>query len=148
MKRLNVISMFLTFLTLITIIFSLGMTSQGKADIVLSQLKSEKELKDAKQWMVIKERKCDYLILASQTSAKQFSKDKAKIVNMYSEYFTYSVPASSDYNMFHATDKNGDLHIKAVNVDPQDTGIFENHTKVANSVQIYNTLRGVAKAIK
>ena len=150
MKRLNVTSMFLTLLTLMTVIFSLGMTS-CKADTVLSQLKAEKELKDAKQWMVIKERKNDYLILASQTSEKQFSKDKAKIVNEYRRCgfpSPYSIPASSDYNMFHATDKNGNLHIKAVNVDPQDTGIFGNYTKIANSVQIYNTLKRVAKTIK
>lgn len=75
MKRLNVISMFLTLLTLITVIFSLGVTS-CRADTVLSQLKTEKGLRDAKQWMIIKEKKHDYLVLASRTSAKQFRKDK------------------------------------------------------------------------
>lgn len=93
------------------------------------------------------------MVLASQTSVKQFNKDKARIVNLYvkDSYIdtcNSPLPASSDYNMFHVTNKNGDLHIKAVNIDPQDTGFFGDYKKVANSVQIYNTLRGVAETIK
>lgn len=49
------ISIFVTLLTIMTVIFSLEVTN-CKADTVLSQLKAEKELKDAKQWMVIKEK--------------------------------------------------------------------------------------------
>lgn len=126
--------------------------SASSASSVYSALKKEKGLTDAKQWMVIKENKHDYLVLANQTSAEQFRKDKAEFVNEYSKCgfpsIPYSVPASSDYNMFHVTDKNGDLHIKAVNIDPQDTGFFGDYKKIANSVQIYNTLKRVAKTIK
>lgn len=154
MKRLNVTSMFLTLLTLMTVIFSLGMTS-CKADNVLSQLKAEKGLKDAKQWMVIKEKKRDYLVLANQTSAEQFKKDKVKVVNeiLSSKGISYS----SDYNMYYIKVKPWRTYVEAVNVDPRkELSIaciwetpFKNSCNVAaNSVQIYNTLRGVAKAIK
>lgn len=67
---------------------------------------------------------------------------------MYNEYFWYYVPVSSDYNMFHVTDKNVNLYIKAVNVDPQDIGIFRNRSKIVNSVQTYNTLREIAETIE
>lgn len=153
MKNQKVISIFVTLLTLMTVIFSLGMTS-CKADAVLSQLKTEKGLKDAKQWMVIKEDVShDYLVLASQTSTRKFRKDKARIVNGYMSNIIppYLVPASSDYAMYHVIDKDNDLRIKSVNVDPGDTNWWDtdNHNQeIANSIQIYNTLRGVAETIE
>lgn len=128
--------------------------SASSASSVYSALKKEKGLTDAKQWMVIKEDVShDYLILASQTSTHQFRKDKVRIVNGYMNNTIppYLVPASSDYDMYHVTDKNKDFRIKPVNVDPGDTNCWDsdNHSQeIANSIQIYNTLKRVAKTIK
>lgn len=52
----------------------------ASARTVYSALKKEPGLKNAKQWMVVKEDKHDYVVLASQTNAERFKKDKIKVV--------------------------------------------------------------------
>lgn len=121
---------------------------------VYSALKKESGLKNAKQWMVINEKEHGYLVLASQTSAKSFSEDKINIIDSITGGSVVS--ADADYNMYHVKIKEGSIHIKAVNVDPRNSDdtfwdfIFE-HSRIysiANSVQIYNSLKEVAKVIK
>lgn len=122
---------------------------------VYSALKKESGLTDAKQWMVIKEHKHDYLVLASQTNVKQFRKDKAKIVtilgNPPSSPNDGKIPNSPDYDMYYVKAKKEKTHVKTVNIDPykeEDQFWESDYVKVANSVQIYNSLREVAKVIK
>lgn len=128
--------------------------SASSARSVYTALKKEPGLKDAKQWMVINEKEYGYLILASQTSAKNFRDDKISIVNLISG--GSDVSADADYNMYHVKDKDGAIHVKAVNIDPRDSDnllaelLFEQSKvdSIANSVQIYNSLKEVAKAIE
>lgn len=128
--------------------------SASSARSVYAALKKEKGLADAKQWMVINEKEHGYLVLASQTSAKSFSEDKINII--YSITGGSVVSADADYNMYHVKIKDGSIHIKAVNVDPRNSDdtfwdfIFK-HSRIysiANSVQIYNSLKSVAEVIK
>lgn len=128
--------------------------SASSVRTVYSALKKEKGLADSKQWMVINEKEHGYLVLASQTSAKNFVDDKESIVDAITGGSDVSI--SSDYNMYHVKDKDGAIHVKAVNVDPRDSDnlfaeLFFERPKldsIANSVQIYNSLREVAKVIK
>lgn len=128
--------------------------SASSACSVYAALKKEKGLADAKQWMVVKEDKHNYVVLASQTSDKNFRDDKESIVDAITGGSDVSM--SSDYNMYHVKDKDGAIHVKAVNVDPRDsdnlfTELFFERSKIdsiANSVQIYNSLKEVAKVIK
>lgn len=114
----------------------------------------EQERWDAKQWMVINEKEHGYLVLSSQTSAKNFRDDKESIVDAITG--GSDVSADTDYNMYHVEDKDGAIHVKAVNVDPRDSDntfwelIFEQSKvdSIANSVQIYNSLKEVAKVIE
>lgn len=120
---------------------------------VYSALKKEPGLKNAKQWMVIKEYKHDYLVLASQTSVKQFRKDKAKVVNIIEKSNAdKNVPNSADYDMYYVKAKKDKTHVKAVNVDPNEEKQLslnaDANTMAANSVQIYNSLKEVAKVIE
>ena len=104
--------------------------------------------------MVINEKEHGYLVLASQTSAKNFVDDKESIVDAITGGSDVSV--DTDYNMYHVKDKDGAIHVKAVNVDPRDSDdifgefIFERSKidSIANSVQIYNSLKSVAEVIK
>ena len=58
--------------------------------------------------------------------------------------------------MYHVKDKDGAIHVKAVNVDPRDSDnalaefLFEQSKidSIANSVQIYNSLKEVSKVIE
>lgn len=156
MKRKKVIMNFVMFLA-IALIGTATMGCNVKAasvSSVYSALKKEPGLKDAKQWMVINEKEHGYLILASQTSAKNFQDDKESIVDAITGGSDVSI--SSDYNMYHVKDKDGAIHVKAVNVDPRDSDnlfaeLFFEKSKldsIANSVQIYNSLKEVAKVIK
>lgn len=118
--------------------------SASSARSVYAALKKEPGLTDAKQWMVINEKEHDYLVLASQTSVKQFRKDKAKVVNIIEKpNADKNVPNSADYDMYY---------VKAVNVDPneekQPSLNVDANTMAANSVQIYNSLKSVAEVIK
>lgn len=120
---------------------------------VYSALKKEPGLKNAKQWMVIKEYKHDYLVLASQTSVKQFRKGKAKVVNIIEKSNAdKNVPNSADYDMYYVKAKKDKTHVKAVNVDPNEEKQLslnaDANTMAANSVQIYNSLKEVAKVIE
>ena len=156
MKLKKVILNFVMFLT-ITLIGTGAMGCNAKAASarsVYSALKKEKGLADAKQWMVINEKEHGYLVLSSQTSAKNFRDDKESIVDTITGGDVVS--ADTDYNMYHVKDKDGAIHVKAVNVDPRDSDnlfaeLFFEQSKVnsiANSVQIYNSLKEVAKVIK
>lgn len=156
MKLKQVILNFVMFLAIALI----GTGAMGcnvkaaSARSVYAALKKEPGLADAKQWMVINEKEYGYLVLASQTSAKNFRDDKESIVDAITGGSDVSI--SSDYNMYHVKDKDGAIHVKAVNVDPRDSNnlfaefIFEQSKidSIANSVQIYNSLKEVAKVIK
>lgn len=156
MKLRKVIMNFVMFLA-ITLIGTGAMgckASASSARSVYAALKKEKGVADAKQWMVINEKEHGYLVLASQTSAKNFVDDKESIVDAITGGSDVSI--SSDYNMYHVKDKDGAIHVKAVNVDPRDSDnifwepIFEQSKidSIANSVQIYNSLKSVAEVIK
>lgn len=127
--------------------------SASSARTVYAALKKEKGLADAKQWIVINEKEYGYLVLASQTSAKNFESDKVDIVDEITSGNVVST--DTDYNMYHAKDKDGSIHVKAVNVDPRNSddafwdSIFNQSrlNSIANSVQIYNNLKSVAKVI-
>lgn len=155
MKLKQVILNFVMFLA-ITLIGTGAMgckASASSARSVYAALKNEPGLTDAKQWMVIKEYKHDYLVLASQTNAKQFRKDKAKVVNIIEKSnVDKNVPNSADYDMYYVKAKKDKTHVKAVNVDPneekQPSLNVDANTMAANSVQIYNSLREVAKVIE
>lgn len=122
----------------------------ASARTVYSALKKEPGLKDAKQWMVIKEDKHNYVVLASQVDAEQFKKDKSKVVKHIGDPNSNGIiPVSADYNMYHVKDRNN-VHVKAINVDPNDEDPFllsDAYIKAANSVQIYNSLKEVAEVI-
>lgn len=129
--------------------------SASSASSVYSALKKEKGLTDAKQWMVINEKEHGYLVLASRTNAKNFETDKVSIVDTITG--SGDVSADTDYNMYHVvTSEDGTIDVKAVNVDPRDSDntffelIFDPSKldSIANSVQIYNSLKEVAKVIK
>ena len=128
--------------------------SASSARTVYAALKKEKRLADAKQWMVVKEDKHNYVVLASQVNAEQFKKDKVKVIKHISDSDSDSngtIPISADYNMYHVKGKDGSIRVKAVNVDPQDENpwlLNDAYIEAANSVQIYNSLRKVAKVIK
>lgn len=156
MKLRKVIMNFVMLLT-ITLIGTASMGCNVKAasvSSVYSALKKEPGLKDAKQWMVINEKEHGYLVLSSQTSAKNFRDDKESIVDAITGGSDVSI--SSDYNMCHVKDKDGAIHVKAVNVDPRDSDnalaefLFEQSKidSIANSVQIYNSLKEVSKVIE
>lgn len=122
---------------------------------IYSALKAKSGLKNAKQWMVINEKEHGYLVLASRTNAKNFETDKVSIVNAITG--GGDVSADTDYNMYHVIkSEDGTIDVKAVNVDPRDSDstffepIFEPSklNSIANSVQIYNTLRGIAETIE
>lgn len=120
---------------------------------VYAALKKEPGLADAKQWMVINEKEHGYLVLASRTSAKNFESDKVDIVDTITGGDVVS--ADTDYDMYHVKDKNK-VHVKAVNTSPRDSAdafwntIFNQSrlNSIANSVQIYNSLKEVAKVIE
>ena len=156
MKLKQVILNFVMFLA-IALIGTGAMGCNAKASSarsVYAALKKEKGLTDAKQWMVINEKEHGYLVLASQTSAKNFVDDKESIVDAITGGSDVSV--DTDYNMYHVKDKDGAIHVKAVNVDPRDSDnllaeLFFERSKIdsiANSVQIYNSLKSVAEVIK
>lgn len=156
MKLKQVILNFVMFLA-ITLIGTGAMGCKVSASSVRSvyaALKKEPGLADAKQWMVINEKEHGYLVLSSQTSAKNFRDDKESIVDTITGGDVVS--ADTDYNMYHVKDKYGAIHVKAVNVDPRDSdntfweSILEQSKidSIANSVQIYNSLKEVAKVIK
>ena len=155
MKLRKVIMNFVMLLA-IALIGTAAMGCNAKASsvrTVYSALKKEKGLADVKQWMVIKEYKHDYLVLASQTSVKQFRKDKAKVINIIEKSNAdKNVPNSADYYMYYVKAKKDKTHVKAVNVDPNEEKQLslnvDANTMAANSVQIYNSLREVAKVIK
>lgn len=156
MKLKQVIMNFIMLLT-IALIGTGAMGCNAKAASarsVYTALKKESGLKNAKQWMVINEKEHGYLVLASQTSAKSFSEDKINIIDSITGGSVAS--ADTDYNMYHVKIKDGSIHIKAVNVDPRNSDdtfgdfIFK-HSRIysiANSVQIYNSLKEVAKVIE
>lgn len=156
MKLRKVIMNFIMLLA-ITLIGTGAMGCNAKASSarsVYAALKKEPGLADAKQWMVINEKEHGYLVLASQTSAKNFRDDKESIVDAITG--GSDVSADTDYNMYHVKDKDGAIHVKAVNVDPRDSDnplveLFFEQSKIdsiANSVQIYNSLKEVAEVIK
>lgn len=154
MKFKQVILNFVMLLT-ITLIGTATMGCNAKASSarsVYAALKKEPGLKNAKQWMVVKENKHDYVVLASQTNAEQFKKDKVKVVEHIGDPDSNGIiPISADYSMYHVKDKNWSIRVKAVNVDPRDENMFmlgDAYVKAANSVQIYNSLREVAKVIE
>ena len=160
MKLKQVILNFVMFLA-IALIGTGAMGCNAKASsartvyaaLVYAALKKEKGLADAKQWMVIKEYKHDYLVLASRTNAKQFRKDKAKVVNIIEKSNAdKNVPNSADYDMYYVKAKKDKTHVKAVNVDPNEEKQLslnpDANTMAANSVQIYNSLKEVAKVIE
>lgn len=156
MKFKKVILNFVMFLT-IAVLGTGVMGCRVKAasvNSIYSALKAKSGLKNAKQWMVIKEHKHDYLVLASQTSVKQFRKDKAKIVTILGNSPSYpndgKIQSSPDYDMYYVKAKKEKTHVKAVNIDPnkEEDQFWESDcVKVANSVQIYNSLKEVAEAI-
>lgn len=125
----------------------------ASARTVYSALK-EPGLADAKRWMVVKEDKHNYVVLASQVNAEQFKKDKAKVVKHISDSGSDSngtIPVSADYNMYHVKGKDGSIHVRAINVDPRDENpwsLNDAYIEAANSVQIYNSLKEVAKVIE
>lgn len=123
----------------------------SSARSVYTALKKEKGLADAKQWMVVKEDKHDYVVLASQVNAEQFRKDKAKVVKHIGDSYSNGIiPISADYSMYHVKGKNN-IHVKAINVDPNDENpwlLNDAYIEAANSVQIYNSLKEVAKVIE
>lgn len=149
----------MNFVMLLTITL-IGTATMGcnvkaaSASSVYSALKKEPGLKDAKQWMVINEKEHGYLVLSSQTSAKNFRDDKESIVDEITG--SGDVSADTGYNMYHVKDEDGTIHVKAVNVDPRDSDnvfwefIFEQSkiNSIANSVQIYNSLKEVAEVIE
>lgn len=156
MKLKQVILNFVMLLTIVLIgTGAMGCkVSASSVRSVYAALKKEPGLADAKQWMVINEKEHGYLVLSSQTSAKNFADDKEVIVDEITGGSVVSV--DTDYNMYHVKDKDGAIHVKAVNVDPRDSDnafletIFERSKidSIANSVQIYNSLKGVAKVIE
>lgn len=126
--------------------------SASSARSVYTTLKKEPGLADAKRWMVVKEDKHNYVVLASQVNAEQFKKDKMKVVKHISDSDSNgTIPISADYNMYHVKGKDGSIRVKAINVDPEDENpwlLNDAYIKAANSVQIYNSLKEVAKVIK
>lgn len=154
MKLNQVILNFVMFLA-ITLIGTGAMGCNVKAASarsVYSALKKEPGLKNAKQWMVVKEDKHNYVVLASQVNAEQFKKDKVKVIKHISGSDSNgTIPISADYNMYHVKGKDGSIRVKAINVDPQDENpwlLNDAYIEAANSVQIYNSLKEVAKVIE
>lgn len=157
MKFKQVILNFVMFLT-IAVLGTGVMGCNAKAAsarTVYSALKKEPRLADAKQWMVINEKEHGYLVLASRTNAKNFETDKVSIVDTITG--SGDVSADTDYNMYHVvTSEDGTIDVKAVNVDPRDSDntffelIFDPSKldSIANSVQIYNSLKEVSKVIE
>lgn len=126
--------------------------SASSARTVYAALKKEPGLADAKRWMVVKEDKHNYVVLASQVNAEQFKKDKMKVVKHISDSDSNgTIPISADYNMYHVKGKDGSIRVKAINVDPQDENpwlLNDAYIEAANSVQIYNSLKEVAEVIE
>ena len=154
MKLKQVILNFVMFLA-IALIGTGAMGCNAKAASarsVYAALKKEKGLTDAKRWMVVKEDKHNYVVLASQVNAEQFKKDKLKVVKHISDSDSNgTIPISADYNMYHVKGKDGSIRVKAINVDPQDEDpwlLNDAYIEAANSVQIYNSLKEVAKVIE